>query len=89
MEEIQQIIKNRVIIQIRSDLITGRSDAGKDPYTGDQIDEFIEQNTNQIQDLIHAMISDYQMDGNLEALRDPENDWIRDYLYDYVNLNND
>jgi len=89
MEEIQQIVKNKVIIQIRSDLTTGRSDDGKDPYTNDHINEFIGQNTNQIHDLIQAMISDYQMDGNLEALRDPENNRIREYLYDYVNLNND
>ncbi len=51
---------------------------------------FIRENVYLINQQIDTMYKDYEDDGDLQALRNPENDWIRDYIDGelYNNLRN-
>ncbi len=69
---------------ITSDLTIGRSDADLEPFTRDQINTFIEENNEKIEQVITTIINEYTNDNELELLKNPELDWIGEYLYDVV-----
>ena len=69
---------------ITSDLTIGRSDADLEPFTREQINTFIEENNEKIEQVITTIINEYTNDNELELLKNPELDWIGEYLYDVV-----
>jgi hypothetical protein len=73
---------------ICNDLTIGRSDNDLIPFTKVEIDKFIENNNDKIEEVIKLMIDDYSNDGDLELLKDPLFDWIGEYLYDLIDTRN-
>ena len=71
-------------MMITNDLTIGRTDNDLAPYSDDQITDFIKANGDKIDSVIHNMIIDYDNDNELTLLKDPQLDWIREYLYPVV-----
>jgi hypothetical protein len=69
---------------IKNDLTVGRTDRGLNPFTESEVRGFIIENLNNIERVIWAMIRDYEGDGELNQLLNPEPSWILEYLYDAV-----
>ena len=84
MDNIYDILYNKIITQITADLTTGRIDNKKKPFKTAKINNFIQQNEHNIDKTIKEIINDYTEDNELEELNNPENDWIREYLYNYI-----
>ena len=72
---------------IVNDLTIGRSDHDLISFTSDEIDQFIEDNNNNIEKTITIMINEYSNDNELELLAEPLLDWIGEYLYEFVDTN--
>ena len=85
--EYSEILYNIIIKQLICDVTIGRKDNDLEPYTDIQIYNFIKDNEKQIENTINNMIKDYKNDGDLEELKNPEKDWIREYLYQEININ--
>jgi hypothetical protein len=86
---ISNILRNKIIEIIISDLTTGMRDTGRRPYTDVSLNNFIDANQTGISDTISEMINSYGIDGELEDLLTPENDWITEYLYDFITIPNE
>jgi len=86
MEEIRKILKNRMKFIITNDLTIGRTDNDEEPFTSNEIEKIIKENDDNMEQAIESMIYQYKEDDELELLNDPLNDWISDYLYNYVDL---
>jgi hypothetical protein len=69
---------------ITNDLTIGRNDNGLTPFTSDEINNFIEDNNDNIEKVIQMMMDEYSNDNEIELLADPLLDWIGEYLYDLV-----
>ena len=80
----RSLLKNKMKYMITNDLTIGRSDAHLEPFTSDQINTFIEENNDKIEQVITTIINEYTNDNELELLKNPELDWIGEYLYDVV-----
>lgn len=83
---ISNILRNKIIEIIISDLTTGMKDTDRRPFTDEQINNFIDANQTGINDTISAMINAYEIDGELKDLLIPENDWITEFLYDFITI---
>ncbi len=83
-QNIRNILRKKIIKIIHCDLTIGRTDADLQPLEENEINNFITNNNNNIEQTINTMIHDYEEDGELEELVNPENDWILEYLYDFV-----
>lgn len=70
---------------ITNDLTIGREEEDLIPFTTDEIKQFIDSNTTKIDNVIRQIITEYERDGDLDELDNPEYDWISEYLYDVVN----
>lgn len=81
---ITMIIRAKIIDIIKSDLTIGRTDAGLLPLNENAIRNFISENSNEIEEAIQTIIADYEDDGELDQLSNPENSMILEYLYDYI-----
>ena len=86
--QIKTVLYKLILEQIRADLTTGQEDQDFDPYTDEQINNFVVDNEVNIQKVISDMINAYEDDDELEDLFDPEADWIREYLYERVKVPN-
>ena len=75
------IVRNYIVTIITNELTTGRSDNDLIPFTKDEIDRFISERSNKIDDITNTIISEYTADGELELLKEPMLDWICGYLY--------
>jgi hypothetical protein len=78
------ILKTKIKFMITNDLTIGRNDNDLVPFTSDEINTFIEENNDNIEQVITNMINEYSNDNELELLADPLLDWIGEYLYDLV-----
>ncbi len=86
--DIKKNLRDLIIIQIHCDLTIGREDEEQVPFTKDQIKSFIDTNSQKIEDCINEIYNDYQKDNELDDLMNPEGDWIREYLYEYISYSN-
>ena len=86
--QIKTILYKLILEQIRADLTTGQEDQDLDPYTIEQINNFVIDNEANIQKVISDMINAYEDDEELEDLLEPEPDWIREFLYEHVKVPN-
>jgi hypothetical protein len=84
MDTIENIIYDRVIKQIHCDLTIGKEDNDEIPFTEEKINKFINKNKSVIKKMIMNIIEEYEEDNKLDELYNPEDDWIREYLYDYI-----
>jgi hypothetical protein len=97
------ILTNRIRLQIYNDFRNLTDEAEEDgiidknnKYISEYITRlenkyFISQ-INNINKCIEQMILEYEQDGELEDLLNPEDEWIREYLYSHIQLpekNND
>ena len=78
------ILKTKIKLMITNDLTIGRNDNDLVPFTSDEIDTFIEENNDNIEQVITNMMNEYSNDNEIELLADPLFDWIGEYLYDLV-----
>jgi methionine salvage enolase-phosphatase E1 len=69
---------------ITNDLTIGRTDNNLMPFTSNEINQFIEDNNNNIEKVIEIMINEYSNDNEIELLADPLLDWIGEYLYNLI-----
>jgi hypothetical protein len=77
-------LRNLFIEQIITNLTFGREDDNLEPYNNEQINNFIVDNNDKITNAINSMIKDYTDEDELEDLKEPYGDWIREYLYEYI-----
>jgi hypothetical protein len=84
--EYVELLYNKIIKQIISDMTIGRTDEDLEPYNEIQIYNFIKDNEIQIENVINKIIMEYKNDNALEELKTPENDWICEYLYEEVKI---
>jgi hypothetical protein len=73
---------DRMVKQIRADLKENERHHRKRI----NFDSFIEANKENILEAVNDMYTTYEKDGELEDLEEPPNDWICEFLYDYVEL---
>ena len=86
--EITTILKNKIHQIIKADLTIGRTDNDLPPLTDEEIYKIYENDVNPyISKMILLMINDYESSSELLLLKNPEFDWIREYLYIYVDTN--
>jgi len=78
------ILKTKIKLMITNDLTIGRNDNDLVSFTNDEIDKFIEDNNDNIEQVIKNMIEDFSEYNEIELLADPLLDWIGEYLYDLV-----
>jgi len=81
-ETYHPILKNKIVFMITNELSIGNDLIA---LTRDKIDNFIKENDDKIEKVIEAIIEDYDKDGKIELLKEPQTDWIREYLYEVVN----
>jgi hypothetical protein len=84
IEEIKFNIISNMHHLIFCDLTIGRSDFGLEPYTSEQVSDFIADNANNIQLAAGMMFASYEEDDDLRSLKHPSMDWFQDFLYEFV-----
>lgn len=83
--EITTILENKIDEIIKADLTIGRTDNDLPPLTDKEIYKIYEKDVNPyISKIIILMIHEYESSSELLLLKNPEFDWIREYLYIYV-----
>lgn len=78
------ILETKIKFMITNDLTIGRTDNDLTSFTSNEIEKFIEDNKNNIENAITTIINEYSNDNELELLKEPLLDWIAEYLYDFV-----
>jgi hypothetical protein len=81
----EKVLRNLIITTIKCDLTVGRIDNDLEKIEDERINEFINNNENNIKNIINEMIFDYEKDDELDDLKTPENDWVREYMYCFIN----
>jgi len=91
VSEYKDILKNRIHKMIKDDLTIGRTDNDLEPFDDIKINDFIRENSDKIDIVISEMIEVYTDDNELELLKNPENDWINEFMYNHIDtgLNTD
>jgi hypothetical protein len=79
-----EVLRKLIIKTIKCDLTVGRTDENLEEINNIIINEFIQNNEKNIKTIINEMIVDYERDGELNDLKTPENDWVREYMYCYI-----
>ena len=74
----------KIINLINADLVIGRIDNNLQPYTDQEIDVFINNNNENIDEMIEQIIRVYEYNNALYELENPTNECIRDFLYYFV-----
>ena len=83
-DEIKVILRDLIHIMIKNDFTIGRTNNDLEPFDDDKINQFIEKNKNNIERVINSMITDYGNDNELELLKNPEYDWVQEYLVEEI-----
>jgi hypothetical protein len=79
-------LRQKMEKQLRCDMTIGMADENMEEYTEEEIAKFISDNNEEISKAIDEMYLAYEEDNDLESLEQPENDWIREYLYEHVDI---
>ena len=82
--EIINILNKKINQLIQADLTLGKTDNDLPPFNENQINDFITNHKNKIELTIQQIIDAYTEDNELESLYNPEDDWIREFLYENV-----
>ena len=85
----RKILKDKIKIMIKNDLTIGRSDEDLEPFTSDQINTFMKENYDNIEQVITTIITEYTNDNELETLQHAKYSWIGEYLYQVVDTTGD
>lgn len=85
-DQIRNNIRQYIIVQLTADLTIGRLDNNEQPYSQENIDEYIENNENKIQDIIDAIIQEFEDEDLIDELESGINmELIREFLYEHIN----
>ncbi len=84
IEHIQLNIINTMQHLIFCDLTTGRTDDGLEPYDLEQVNNFINNNIDNIELAAATMFATYEEENDIRSLLNPPIDWFRDFLYEFV-----
>ena len=76
------LVLNKMKEQIKYDLTVGRTDEKLEPFTENQIDDFICKMREKLEKIVNKMLEDFQEEDELETLYNAEKDWFCEYLYD-------
>lgn len=76
MEQIRNILYNKIVIEITAILTIGREDDGMCRFNRDEVQSYLEQNNLIIAGIIEDIIADYEYG----EIRNMENDWVREYM---------
>lgn len=57
-----------------------------EPFTSLQVEEYLKANESKIQAAVDEMIHAYEEDGELDDLWNREADWVREFLYEKINI---
>jgi hypothetical protein len=79
--EFKDELKNKIKFMIKCDLLHIRIANNLTPFTDDEIDNFIIENDNIINDLIQNMVKDYENNNELDKLKDASFDQIKKYYH--------
>ena len=82
--EYYNILKSNIILMIKDDLTIGRNDNNLQQFTNEEIDKFIKDNNENIENVISLIITEYNNDDELYLLKNPSKEWIREYLYLFI-----
>lgn len=80
----EEVLRKIIIQTIKCDLTIGKIDNDLEKIEDDKIMEFIRNNEQNIKTVIDEIIMEYKKDGELEDLKTPQNDWVREYMDDYI-----
>lgn len=80
MADLQTQLIHLFAKEINSFLTT--DDVDTPPVPKKQVEKFMKDNLGLILAAVQRMMNDYEADGELDDLRDPMPDWIREYVYD-------
>jgi len=83
-EQVELIIYNKILEIIKSELTIGKNDKELNMYNNTEINNFIEVNNLKILKLKNLIIEEYEKDNELELLLNPENDWITEYMDNFL-----
>jgi hypothetical protein len=84
---IATILYGKTIELIKLELTLGIQDI-LEPFSDIQINQFIEDYKKNIELTINSMITDYEKDGKLEELNNPDYEMISEYLHKFVPFEN-
>ena len=73
-------LRRRIIRQLRADLTNGRRDEELVPFTRGQVNAFVQEHEREIEKAIQNMIAGLPE----EDLVNPQEDWIREFLYPVI-----
>ena len=79
-------IYREMVDNIIGSLTVGREDNDLMPFTEERIDMFITANAQNISNAVIEMMNDYIDDDEYEDLNNREADWVREYVYEHVNI---
>lgn len=82
-EQVNTILLGKIKHQIRCDLTVGMEDNDKEPWSDVAIGRFLQKHQARIQKVVDEMIDAFDVDGVLADLLEPDNTWIREFLYDF------
>jgi len=85
-DNIRQIIKERMIEELISNLTIGMLDNDLKEYSEDEIVNFLNKNDDKLNDSVDEMFNDYKNDDELNDILTAPNDWFREYLCTHFNL---
>jgi hypothetical protein len=86
--ECEKNIRAKILNTIKTKLTIGRTDNDLSEIDDDNIIKFIADNEHKIKNIITNMINDYEKNGELEQLINPENDWVNEYMDEMIGLIN-
>ena len=85
-DQIKLIIKDKMIEQLRADLTTGMRDNDLDVYSEPQIENYLNDNQDPLDQAVNQMFKDYLEDDELNDILTAPDDWFREYLYEFIDM---
>ena len=76
-----QLYKKEIISLLTTDDFDEEDDKGT-PRSKEDAEEIVEEIKTDINKIIQEMIKVYKEDNDLKSLKNPQLDWIREFLYD-------
>ncbi len=82
--EIKSNLRKMAIDEIQFNLTLGREDNNKKPFTNEEISQFVDQNSEKIDQCVNEIYNDYEADDELHRLVKPRQSQVREYLVDII-----
>ncbi len=79
--DIKANLRKIAIDELKGYLTCGRAENSQNPFTNDEMSLFVTKNTQKIDDCVNEIYNAYSKDDTLDELVNPENEWIREYVF--------